>query len=536
MTGAPRVRFLTLTLVIALVAACLTVYHRVGGFAFVFDDLLFIVSNPQVAGGFSWEGIRRALAEPYGANWQPLTTLIYMSNIALFGMNAGPHHWVSLLFHSLAAVCLFLVLKRLTGRLWTSAFAAGLFAVHPVHVESVAWLTEVKDPVSSLFWLFGLVGWAHYAARPSAGRYAVVAGLFALGLLTKPIVVTFPVVLLLLDWWPLGRMAGAGHGTTSPLKLIWEKLPLFLLAGATSVVAITTQRMMGTMSSGYKYRPAARAANALVSYIVYLTDIVWPSGLAAYYPYPTTGYLQWQVIGSAALLAGVTAFALLIRRSQPWLLAGWLWYLVTLLPVLGLIQVGGQARADRYLYLPLIGVGICLAWGAPSLAQRVRHGRSVLAGIALIVLTALAAVALVQTEHWRTSVALWRRALETTRDNWVAENNYAAELHVLGRYSEALEHHREAARLQPASPEHRFRYANGLALVGQYEDAIREYRAYLMLRPADAESTYRLGLLLLRVGRPAEARLALLEVLRLSPRHEKARAALGRIDGSATGP
>ncbi len=512
-----------------IVAATVAVYHRVGAFPFVFDDYYFLQLNPLVARGLTGEGVRRAFTEMYGANWQPLTTLLYMANVTLFGSNAGAHHLVSLLLHTLASIGLFLVLQRLTGRFWPPAFVAALFAIHPVHVESVAWVTEAKDPLSAIFWLLGIAAWTRYAARPGAGRYAAAAGFFALGLMSKPIVITLPLVLMLLDWWPLGRLGGAAPGKTAPLRLMLEKVPLLALAGASAVVTILSQRTVGALASVDDFSPAARLANAIVSCVAYLGDSLWPSGLAVFYPFPLRGTPLLQVAGAATLLSLIMLATWLLRRRQPWLLAGWAWFLVTLLPVIGLVQVGGQTRADRYLYLPLIGLGVMAAWAAPGLARRTRLGTPTLSAAAVAALAVLAIVAEAQTAHWRSPETLWQRALATTEDNWVAHKNYAVDLYAAGRPAEALEHLREAARLRPRATDIQLQLANMLYREHRTAEAIRQFRVAIGLDSGLPEPRYRIGQLLEESGDLVEARATYREALRLDPGHSRAAAALVRI-------
>jgi tetratricopeptide (TPR) repeat protein len=473
----------------ALLAATVAVYREVGGYPFVFDDIGFIVDNPPVARGLGAAGVRWAATAVHGANWQPLTWLLYMGNVSLFGLDAGPHHLVSLGAHCVASVALLLVLRALTGALWPAAFVAALFALHPLHVESVAWVTELKDPVSALFLLLGAGAWARYARRPGAGRYALVALWFALGLATKPIVVTLPLLLLLLDWWPLGRLGAPARGGRTAGALLIEKLPLFALAAAASAAAYLAQRSWGAVGSLAVYTPAARVANALVAVAAYLRDTVAPLRLAAFYPLRIDGWSPWQAGLGALLLLGASAAAIALRRRAPALLAGWGWFLATLLPVIGLVQVGGQARADRYMYLPLVGLGVAAAW---PVARLVRGRPRAAAGVAVAAVAALAllgAVAAEQARTWSSAGALWRRALAVTRDNWVAHANLGVELLRDGKADEAAANFGRAALINPTS----------------------------------ADLRYNWGLALLRSGRRAEAAVQLREALRIDPRHAPAR-------------
>jgi tetratricopeptide (TPR) repeat protein len=551
-----------LSAAVCLALALLTalVFRNVGEFAFVFDDEAFIPLNEHVLGGLSLEGLRWAFTTGFTANWHPVTWLSHMLDVQLFGLNAGAHHLVNLLFHEIAVVLLFLVLRRLTGALWPSAFVAALFAVHPSHVESVAWVAERKDVLSALFWILALGAYGRYAARPGRGRYALVAVLFALGLMSKPMVVTFPRVLLLLDWWPLGRLRFRPGSAATLGRLALEKIPLALLAGATAVVTFLTQQSSGAVASSAVYRPAGRVAHAMISYAAYLGTTVWPVRLAFFYPYQPGAVPTGEALGACAVLAAITAAAIGLRARTPSLLAGWLWYLVTLLPVIGLVQVGGQAMADRYLYLPLIGLGLAAAWGAEGIARHRRSPGVAIALAAVCALLALAVTASRQAEHWRTPESLFRHALDVTEENWVAHEGYAVELNKQGRQAEALEHYREAARINPSvllrtkleraiadlglswqvqqyrdqlaarqgtAPEY-YRLGNGLALVGRFPEALEAFQKAARLDPGNVEILNDLGSSLAMLGRWREAEAAYREALRLRPGFPAARRNLER--------
>jgi Flp pilus assembly protein TadD len=440
-----------------------------------------------------------------------------MLDVQLFGLNPGPHHLVNLALHALNTVLLFLVLRRITGALWPSGFVAALFAVHPLHVESVAWVAERKDLLSALFWILAIGAYIRYAALPSVRRYVLVVFLFILGLMAKPMVVTLPIVLILLDWWPLGRLARTGPVGRSWGALAVEKIPLLVLAAAIGLVTARAQASVGAMATDAVYRLAWRIENALITCVVYLEKACWPSGLAAYYPFPLGGSPVWQVGGALLLLVGLSAAAFAARRRCPALLAGWFWYLVTLMPVIGLVQVGGQARADRYMYLPLIGLGMAAAWCAPPLLRRARVSGAVLAAIALLALTALAVAANRQSETWRTPLSLYSRMLAVTSGNWVAHSGYAVEVEKLGRLQEAVEHYRAAVAINFGSAYLRGKLAFALYDAGLSGEAIDQLQIFTRKSPENPEAQYRLGLLLGRAGRPSEALPALREATRLRP-------------------
>jgi len=493
------------------------VYHRVGAFAFVFDDQGFLHDNPVVLKGVTGEGIRWALTTFSTGNWYPLTWLSHMVDVQLFGLNPGPHHLVNLSLHALNTVLLFLVLRRLTGALWPSGFVAALFAVHPLHVESVAWVAERKDLLSALFWILALGAYARHAASPGVRRYALVVLLFALGLTAKPMVVTLPIVLLLLDWWPLGRLPRTAAAGRAWGALVVEKIPLLALAGAVGLVTARAQASVGAMASAAVYRPAWRVANALTTNAVYLGKVLWPTGLAAYYPFPLGSRPLWQVGGAVLLLVGFSAAAIVGRRRCPALAVGWSWHLVTLAPVIGLVQVGGQARADRYMYLPLIGLGIAAAWCAPPLLRRARVSGAPLAAIVLLALAVLTVAAGRQSETWRTPLSLYSRMLAVTSGNWVAHNGYGVELQKLGRLTEAIEHYRAAVAINPGAAYLRGNLAFALYDAGLVDEAIEQLLIYTRKSPGNPEAQYRLGLLLGRAGRFSESLPALREMTRLRP-------------------
>ncbi len=340
----------------------------------LFDDDQYVTENIHVLHGLTFESVRWALTTGHAANWHPVTWLSHMADIEVFGLNPAGHHLTSLLLHIFNSVLVCLVLERLTGVFWPGACVAALFALHPLHVESVAWVAERKDLLSAFFWFLTMGAYGFYVECPTRGRYAAVVAFFVFGLLSKPMVVTLPVVLLLLDYWPLGRLCGeAGRRPSKALALLLEKWPLLLLAVLSGVVTFCAQQSAGAVSSLEKTPLSARIANASVSYIEYIRKTFWPSHLAVLYPYPRMGIPAWQVLAAASAILGVTLYVIAKAERRPYLAVGWLWYLVTLVPVIGLVQVGSQARADRYTYIPLIGVFIMMAWGAADALERCRY-------------------------------------------------------------------------------------------------------------------------------------------------------------------
>jgi len=513
----------------ALAAVVTVIYRNVGEFSFVFDDGGFILTNTPILGGISVGSVRWAFTTTFTANWHPLTWLSHLLDVSLFGLNPGPPHVVNLLLHLVNTVVLFLLWRRLTGALWRSAFVAALFAVHPLHVESVAWVSERKDVLSALLWLLAMAAYLRYLARRSAARYLLVALLLALGFMAKAMVVTLPAVLLLIDWWPLGRLRPGHRGGSGWRTLLLEKAPLLAISAVGSLVALYAQSSGGALASVSVYQPTWRAANAVISYAVYLVKTAWPSALAAYYPFRLESPPLWQMAGASLLVAAISGAAAALARRAPYLFVGWAWYLVTLLPVIGLIQIGGQARADRYLYLPMTGLGIAASWGLPVLFRRLRIRDAVLSGLAVAALVAFACTASRQVEHWRTNVTLFQHALAVTRENWVAHSFLGAEEMRLGRPQGATEHYREAVRINRSSATMRYNLALAYGEAGRPDEAAQELRLALHLDPSLAEARYRLGVLLVRSGRLPEA----LDTLRAAAREFPGRAEVWNDLGDA---
>jgi tetratricopeptide (TPR) repeat protein len=509
----------------ALLAALVVFAFRgVAGLGFIeeYDDYQYVTRNPAVAAGLSAAGVRWAFGSVgYAYNWHPLTWVSHMADVSLFGLRPAGHHLVNLALHAASAALALLVLSRATGALWPAAAAAALFAVHPLRVESVAWVAERKDVLAVFLGLLTTAAHLRYARRPAAGRHAAVVALFALGLLAKPSLVALPACLLVLDWWPLNRLrrgAPAGERPAagfSAAALLLEKAPLALLAAGSAALTFVAQRRGGAMAAAIP--PAWRVENALVSCVRYLGDTAWPRGLAVFYPYPAGGVPAWQWAGAAAALAAISAAAVWARRRHPALLAGWLWYLATLAPVLGLVQVGEQAAADRYTYLPHLGLAVALAWGARDLGRRLPPLARVLPALAAAALVALVALTGRQIGVWRDGVTLFTHALAVNRDVWIAENNLG--LYYLGRgdRDRALAHFREAVRIKPGHARSRYNLAVVLLELGDLPRAEEQFRAAVALDPGDAEAHANLGVVLMRRGAADEAIVHFREAVRLDP-------------------
>ena len=483
--GAGRQRTIVLNLL--LLATTLLVYQPVVRNQFVnFDDDRYITENSHVRAGLNGTTLKWAFTTFEFSNWHPLTWLSHTLDFQLFQLNPAGHHYENVLLHALNALLLFWLLRRATGSLWASLMVAALFALHPVNVETVAWASERKNVLSMFFFLLGLQAYTAYARRPAVGRYLAVAGLFALGLMAKPQIITFPFVLLLWDYWPLGRIAGrvlpaspshdsaqiedsAQNGNPAPSRpLVWlvlEKIPLLVLAAISAVLTVRAQAaggalhpVNGVLQSAIGYSPATRFANAVVAYVRYLGKAAWPSDLAVLYPHPGTGLPLWQVVVSAILLLIITAFAVRARR-QPYLAVGWFWFLGTLVPMIGLVQVGSQAMADRYAYLPFIGLFLMATWAATGAVKTGLAKKKKVPGLrlnawlavpAIAVLIAFSAVTYRQIGYWHDSETLWTHALAVTENNFVAHDKLADLLISQGRVEEAFQHYQAAVEIFPA--------------------------------------------------------------------------------------
>jgi tetratricopeptide (TPR) repeat protein len=508
---------------LALAALTAAVFSRTAGWGFVnFDDPVYAESNRHVLTGLAAANARWAFTTFDAANWHPLTWLSLQADAALFGVRPWSFHRTNVLLHAANAALVFLALRALTGAFWRSAVVALLFAVHPLRVESVAWVSERKDVLSACFGLLALWAYAGYARSPSAGRYLAVAGALALSLLAKPMLVTLPCLLLVLDWWPL-RRAGSRR------RLAAEKLPLLALCAASCVVTLVAQDRGGAVRSLEAVPVTGRLVTALVAYATYPAMALWPVGLAPYYPYPADGWPAVRVAVSVLAVAGLTALAVGQRRRRPYLLAAWLWYLGTLVPVIGLVQVGNQAYADRYTYFPLIGVVLAAVWAAADWtpAPRARWSGVTVAGLALV----LGVLTWRQSEIWRDGLALWEHTLAVTGPNALAESNYGKVLEdrVPGRAKEAMRHFARAVEISPGYAQGHFNLGQALEKEGRTAEAVRHYRLALNADPLLADAHNNLGAALGRGGATADAERHYREAVRADPELAIARVNLGAL-------
>ncbi|MCU0857450.1 MAG: tetratricopeptide repeat protein, partial [Pontiellaceae bacterium] len=446
------------------------VFSQILTFDFVnYDDDRYVYADPLISAGVTAEGLRRILTQPHNSNWHPLTSFSHMLDCQLYSLNPAGHHFGNLLLHTATGALLFLVLQAMTGSLWRSAFAAVWFAIHPLRAESVAWISERKDVLSGFFFVLMLGAYLRYIRRPfSLKRYVPVAVLFLLGLLAKPMLVTAPFVLLLLDGWPLNRFQAA-KTKRDISRLFIEKVPLFLLSAVFCAITIRAQQQ--ALFSIEELPIRWRIENAVLSYAVYIRQFVFPSGLAVLYPATGEALSGWAVGGSLAGLTGITFFAIKNRQKKPYLLTGWLWYLGMLVPVIGILQVGKQAYADRYTYLPQIGLCLLLAWLAGDWA--VTRRRRVLTAIAAaVLLIGLAGAARRQTGFWKNSHTLWSRTLLCTKNNAVAQSNLGVVLFIDGSTGEAIRHFEESLRIEPGRAEVQNNLAAAYADAGRYPEAV----------------------------------------------------------------
>ena len=502
-----------------------------------YDDDLYLTENPALSSGSAAAALAWAFTTTLGGNWHPLTWISHLIDVRLFGMNPAAHHAVGLALHSVNALLLFALLRGLTGALWPSALVAALFAVHPLHVESVAWAAERKDLLSTLLALGATLMYVRAVRRPGgrASRAAVLL-LFALALMAKPMPLTLPLLLLLLDWWPLGRWSPTPgtptratsplHGFLPPLPLWREKAPLLLLATVSAVITLNVQADAGAMQAAAAIDLPARMVNAVVAYAGYLRKFLWPSDLAILYPYPWGGHPPLEFFAALALLTALVALALRQALRRPWLPVGLLWFLASLLPVIGLVQVGEQALADRYTYLPLVGIFVAAAWWLAEIAGSGRRQARTVVGASLAAIVILGAIAARQAGTWRDGETLFSRALAVTRDNYIAHNNLGTMLLRRGNAAAALPHFEETVRTAPHSPQGFQNLGRALEHLGRREEALAVYREALRLQPRNPGTLDLLGVALARSGRAGEAVRLLEEATVLAPGNTSIRAHL----------
>jgi protein O-mannosyl-transferase len=526
-----------------LVSTLVLIYSQVKSFEFVnFDDPIYVTGNMFIRHGFTLDGIACAFNGIYASMWHPLTWISHMMDIQLFGMDPGMHHLTSVVLHILNSILLFFLFERMTGTLWRSAAVAALFALHPIHVESVAWISERKDVLSTFFLILTMLSYYRYTRTRTIGSYLLVVVTYSLGIMAKPMLVTLPFLLLLLDFWPLRRQELFPYADSlqaakdviplinlkGAFKLVLEKAPLMIMAFVVSGVTYYAQLNGGVVNSLDRVPAATRLQNIITAYATYLGKMIWPMHLAVYYPY------RWHfsivaITAYILFLSIVTIAALISARRSPYFTIGWFWYMGVLVPVVGIVQVGSQAMADRYSYISLVGIFVIIVWGLTDLIGRTRLARAALLAALIVVLVSFAGLSWIQVGTWKDSETLFSHAIAVTKDNHMAHNNLGVALYERGDVEGAMEEYRESLRIMPS-------YVNancnlGLALAGRklYAEAFNYYQKCIHIKPEYSEAHYNMGVALSDMGRKNDAIVQYREVLKNYPKHENAHNNLGTL-------
>ncbi len=504
-------------------------FWQVRNFEFVnYDDYEYVSENSHVLGGLTPSGIALAFTAPHVGNWLPLTWLSFMLDCQLFGPNPGWMHFVNLLLHIANTLLLFAVLKKMTGALWPSAFVAAAFAIHPMHVESVAWITERKDLLSTFFLLLTLVAYVSYVRRNGMFRFLLTVLLFAFGLMAKPMLVTLPFVLLLLDYWPLHRFGTPRSVKTAAIvdrqrilyRIIVEKIPFFALSAVSSVITFLVQRNIGAMSGISAVSLGDRAANAFLSYARYIEKIFWPQNLAIFYPYDVDTFPLWQIGLCVLLVLVISVLVIRFGRKQRYFLVGWFWFVVTLLPVIGFVQSGPQGWADRYTYIPYTGLFIMIAWGLPEIFSKWRHRKLTIGISMVIVLAALGICARLQVSYWKDTPILFSHALAVTQNNYLAHYNFGSDFSRQGKYAPAIEHYTKAIEIKPYYADALLGLGDALAAQNDSNRAIECWQKTLRLKPGPDNAAHahnNLGVILQEQGKLTEAFAHFTKAIQLRP-------------------
>jgi tetratricopeptide (TPR) repeat protein len=506
-------RYVVLLVYVMLAALTWIVFGQVLAHDFVaYDDQTYIYDNPRITAGVTVHGVVAAFTQPHARNWHPLTTISHMLDCQFFGLEPAGHHLINVLLHTATVLLLFSLLHGMTAALWRSAFVAAVFAIHPLRTESVAWLAERKDVLSGIFFMLTLAAYVHYVRRPSVKRYLCTALVFTFGLMSKPILVTVPLLLLLLDYWPLNRFSRERLAwRSSAMAAVFEKLPLLLLSAISGAATLIVQKTAIDYSNQLPFM--ARVSNALISYVIYVRQMIWPARLAVFYPHASEA-AGYEAALALVVISAITAFAIALRRRAPYAPVGWCWYLVSLLPVIGLIQVGLQGHADRYTYLSQIGLVVSLTWAAADLLKPISKRREILAGLAALIIGLLTWRGWIQTSYWKNTQSLWSHVLAVAPDNDVANYNIAEELCAHNRLDEAIAHYEKAlnalsrnsasyCQLSPAIIHNAF--GNALAKKGLFDEALLHYRKAVELQQDCADAHSNLATMLVRRGELSEA-------------------------------
>lgn len=565
--------------IVFLVSLCLLIativpYQKVITFDFVgYDDELYVTENLNVQKGLTAKGLKWAFTTFHSANWHPLTWLSHMLDCELYGLNPMGHHWTNLILHMANTILLFLVLKLMTGAIWRSAFVAALFALHPLHVESVVWISERKDVLSTFFGLLTIGAYYRYVKATEIKNYLWVMVFLSLGLMAKPMLVTFPFVLLLLDFWPLKRFHYKNdnllhsertpyYGSKGIFRLILEKIPLFIPVVISSCLTFLAQKSGGTVKALEALSLKTRIANALVSYVSYILNAIWPSDLAVFYPHPGNTLSAWQIFGSALVIATACFWAIRTLKTYPYIGVGLFWYLATLIPVIGLVQVGNQAMADRYTYIPLIGFFIIVAWGVLDLSIKWRYRKIILGIPTVIILSAMVVCTSFQLIYWKNGITLFEHAIEVTENNYKAQNNlgtafgpfdldkavfhykealkikpdYVTALNNLGtallkkkNYNEAVLYFNKVLKINPQKKDTCMNLANVLCIQGKYDEAVSQYNEILKTDPENADARMNLANVLFIQGKYDKAVYQYNEIFKTDPENADAHSNLAYV-------
>lgn len=525
---------------ILLVMAVIAVYGQVIQHQFIsFDDYLHIVDNPHVREGVTLQGLRWAFTTYHAGNWQPMTWITHMLDCGLYGLNPAGHHWTNLQFHILNTLLLFILLQQMTGAVWRSAFVAALFAVHPLHVESVAWIAERKDVLSTFFGMLTIIAYQRYVKKSNIVNYFLVMLFFCLGLTAKPMLITLPFLLLLLDFWPLNRFQHSRRALQSDIRvslhrqrlfrLVMEKIPLLIPVTISILLTLWAQKSYKAIGSLETYPINVRIANALVSYVLYVVKGFWPIKLAVFYPYSGVALKWWQTCGSAFLIVGSSIWALRMSRRYAYLAVGLFWYLGTLIPVIGLVQVGKQGMADRYTYIPLIGIFIIIAWGIADLVDRWRFKRTILAIAAGMVIFSLSVVAWFQVGYWKNNLTLFKRAINVTKDNWLAHNSLGVALSKIGKFDEAIYHFHRVLSIRPKDAMAYNNLGSTLAMKGELDKAVLNFRKAVAITPDYVNALDNLGKALFSQKKYEESGFYYRKALQIKPDSANVHYHLGKL-------
>jgi Tfp pilus assembly protein PilF len=511
----------TLIVYIVLTVVTLAVFWQVNQYDFInFDDNVYVTQNSHIHSGLTPEGVRWAFSTQYLGLWNPLVWLSFMFDYQIYGLNAGGYHLTNRVLHLLSTLLLFWLFNRMTGAVWKSAFVAAIFAFHPLHVESVAWISERKDVLSAFFWMLTLCLYVYYTEKPVIIRYLLVLFSFVCALMSKPMVVTLPVIMIILDYWPLERFQ-----SKKGKLILWqlkEKIPFFILSAALVIITLhspqnTALRTLYNIFGQPKEFPLfSRIANALVSYVTYLEKTFWPHDMAIFYPFPSQ-IPVWQVIGASLLILIITTAVIVMIKRLPYLFVGWMWYAITIAPVIGIIQISAYAMADHYHYLPSVGIAVMLAWGIPSLIKSEDMRRKILFPAGIIFLTIMAFLSWKQCGHWKNSITLFSHALQVTKDNYLAHNNLGLALFAEGKSMEAIDHYNKAIRITPDCAGFYSNRGLAYAKLGQHKRAIEDYNKAVCITPDYADAYNNRGIAYYKLGHYQRAIEDFNETIRLKP-------------------